>query len=303
MRGDTVHHVYAVHPERTGDMHFGTFRTALEAEAEVGRLAARELGGRNWAAQHHPHGFVVRPGVVDTDFEIPTQPKPRDRYLVETTRTSPEGGWEQLRVDVFRRAGREATRERVASYERDLGLYDTFEPFRQGGRELALISRTYTRTAVLDLQSGEVIAEEDDDGFCPAGFYVPDWWDVHEGSVIPGSPSWGARYEWPAGDFGFVWGCIWGDDTSWKVQHLDLSRVQEGVIRRDDRFGYVELATTEHRPPWLDPDAELPSAPPPFIRVLPSAAGPKVQLAVAMDFELGSGKAKDWTRQKVGAWE
>lgn len=32
--------------------------------------------------------------------------------------------------------------------------------------------------------------------------------------------------ELPKGDFGFVWGCIWGDDSSWKVQYLDLSRIR-----------------------------------------------------------------------------
>jgi len=42
-------------------------------------------------------------------------------------------------------------------------------------------------------------------------------------------------------DFGFVAGCVWGDDCSWKVQYLDLSRVSEGIITRDDRFGYIEL--------------------------------------------------------------
>jgi len=55
--------------------------------------------------------------------------------------------------------------------------------------------------------------------------------------------------EWPTGDFGFVWGCIWGDDSSWKVQYLDLSAVRHGVIHRDERFGYLKLATN----PLLEP--------------------------------------------------
>ena len=41
-------------------------------------------------------------------------------------------------------------------------------------------------------------------------------------------------------DFGFVWGCVWGDDTSWKIQHLDLSRAHEGVLIRTARYGYIE---------------------------------------------------------------
>lgn len=40
--------------------------------------------------------------------------------------------------------------------------------------------------------------------------------------------------------FGFVAGCVWGDDSSWKIQHLDLSNPENGV-KRDDRFGYIEL--------------------------------------------------------------
>lgn len=40
---------------------------------------------------------------------------------------------------------------------------------------------------------------------------------------------------------GFVAGCFWGDDSSWKIQYLDLSRADEGILKRDDRFGYIEL--------------------------------------------------------------
>lgn len=41
--------------------------------------------------------------------------------------------------------------------------------------------------------------------------------------------------------YGLVGGCVWGDDSSVKVQFLDLSRAAEGVLVRDDRFGYLEL--------------------------------------------------------------
>lgn len=42
-------------------------------------------------------------------------------------------------------------------------------------------------------------------------------------------------------DIGFVSGCVWGDDSSWKVECLDLTRVSEGVLKRDSRLGYFEL--------------------------------------------------------------
>lgn len=41
--------------------------------------------------------------------------------------------------------------------------------------------------------------------------------------------------------FGFVAGCVWGDDSSWKLQFIDLSKADQGIIVRDDRFGYFEL--------------------------------------------------------------
>ena len=185
-------------------------------------------------------------------------------------------------------------------------MLQTFEPFRQGPREFALVSKDYTATAVLDLASGQVIAEENPSGagFCPLGFYVPDWWDINDGSIIPGSEYWGTDDEWPTGDFGFVWGCVWGDDNSWKVQFLDLSQIQQGILRRDDRFGYVELATEGYRSPCFDVEAKsVASKPPSFISVARYEGRTKVTFAVEMEFELSSGKAVDWRRSKVSNLE
>ena len=118
------------------------------------------------------------------------------------------------------------------------------------------------------------------EGFCPVDFYVPvyrkvtfpeslgktgkplEGWltgdkcfDVKNDKSVPGP----IQYC----DFGFVAGCIWGDDSSWKIEFLDLSQVEKGIIRRDDRFGYIELpakmnlkeaidmSTWEPNHPWL----------------------------------------------------
>ena len=69
-------------------------------------------------------------------------------------------------------------------------------------------------------------------------------------------------------------GCIWGDDTSWKVQHLDLSRITEGTLVRDDRFGYVALAT--------DPKAH----PKEFIELWSEGGKPQVRFRVELAFDL-----------------
>jgi hypothetical protein len=138
-------------------------------------------------------------------------------------------------------------------------------------------------------------------GFCPVGFYVPDWWDLHDESVIPGSEYWNADCEWPSGEFGFVWGCVWGDDSSWKVQHLDLTGIQSGAIRRDERFGYVELATDRYQSPCLGPEGALraqSSDPPPFIKVQRWNGKTNITFAVEMEFDFASGQPTEWQRLK-----
>jgi hypothetical protein len=215
---------------------YGARRTRPEAEHLL-----REWTDRATAAGRSSQRYWIEE--IDTTglWQPPPQPKPRDRYTTRVTTTSPPGKWQKIHVDVL---DGDAL---IAAYDRNYSMLHTFEPFRQGNRMLALISTNYTATSVMDLHTGDIIATEEpaSNGFCPVGFYVPDWWDLHDGTKLPGSMHWHpADDEWPAaGDFGFVWGCIWGDDSSWKVQYLDLSSVQEGVIRRDDRFGYLKLAT------------------------------------------------------------
>ncbi len=295
MRGDVVFRIYGVHEGRAKDSFFGAFRTQAEADAEIATLSAREMHGENWAAKYHDRGFVVREHVVDTDFEIPGLPRPRDKFFVEVTK-KPNAAreWPSAVVDVFERRP-DGEPSRVCGYERNHALYQTFEPFRQGERQLALVSRDYTKTAVLDLATGEIIAEEMEEspgsGFCPVGFYVPDWWDVNDSSIIPGSEYWSADHEWPASDWGFVWGCEWGDDSSWKLQHLDLRRVQEGVITRDDRFGYVELATGDYVTPCLqrDPPGAQGSRAPRFLQVVKSRGVERVEIETYATFDLATG--------------
>ena len=48
-------------------------------------------------------------------------------------------------------------------------------------------------------------------------------------------------WHFPERVHGFVAGCIWGDDCSWKIEYLDLSNADEGILRREARFGYIEM--------------------------------------------------------------
>jgi hypothetical protein len=211
---------------------FGSRRTRAEAETLLRETSERigKYNSRYWIEEIDTTGL----------FELPSKPTPRERYTTRVTATNKPNTWQTVHVDVL---DGDAI---IASYDRNYAMLQTFEPFRQGDRQYALISTDYTATSVMDLHTGQIVAAEEPHGggFCPVGFYVPDWWELHDGSTLPGSMHWRTiDYEWPTGDFGFVWGCIWGDDSSWKVQYLDLSSVREGVIRRDDRFGYLKLAT------------------------------------------------------------
>jgi hypothetical protein len=83
MRGDIVYRVYGLHEGREKHFFFGAFRSRDEVNARIAELRATVMHGRNWAQQHHNRGFVVRETVVAVDFEIPSLPKPRDKYVVK----------------------------------------------------------------------------------------------------------------------------------------------------------------------------------------------------------------------------
>jgi hypothetical protein len=263
--------------------------TREEAEAEAERMNKRSAEMGLGAV------YAVRELDVTGCFEFPLQPSPRERYH-HTWKQKPSrpGCWDLADVEI-REGGEELTVSGLmnwkeggrlaASYERDYPGTPPFEPFRQSGKDYALISRHYQAADVVDLATGDVIASEDreakDWGFCPAGFYVPDWWDVHDGSILPGSKFWEDHDEWPDGTLGFVWGCHWGDDNGWKVQALDLSQITKGKLGRDERFGYL----------YLDTHNKL--APSEFIRCWAGkgSQGPSVTFSVPRRFDLMTGHA------------
>lgn len=148
----------------------------------------------------------------------------------------------------------------VGEYRRNYGFLDTFAWFTKGGKDYALYSKDYTATRIMELPSCRDLGGEESHhhGFCPVTFYVPSFIELEftEESKVKGhrfriyEPSaeemedtklakrlGGLQHE----AFGFVAGCVWGDDNSWKIQYLDLSKADQGILVRDDRFGYIEL--------------------------------------------------------------
>lgn len=167
-----------------------------------------------------------------------------------------------LRVGVFRVENNHE--EQIGEYVRNYStLFKTFFPFRKNGTDYALYSPNYTATRVMELPSCRDIGGEEPSGggFCPVEFYVPSYIEKEsidttgqthryrhnepdQESFVPYEKNGFRTY--PIGSltyysFGFVAGCIWGYDSSWKIQYLDLAKVENGLIRREERFGYIAL--------------------------------------------------------------
>jgi hypothetical protein len=189
---------------------------------------------------------------------------------------STPGVWNGGRIGVFRVT--EGKEELLGEYKRNYTtLFRTFFPFQAEGMDLALYSPSYTATRILALPEcvdlgGEASASL---GFCPVEFFVPTYAEIE--SVTNGDAPLQYRKNNPKPEtlvpkhsvtehtdpltgevkttertsrvvtpltyypFGFVAGCVWGDDSTWKIQYLDLSRAAEGILKRDERFGYIEL--------------------------------------------------------------
>lgn len=169
----------------------------------------------------------------------------------QETREAVAGAWHVATVRIFK------GEEEVGSYERNYPSFgvETFEPFERKGRWYALYAPDYTSTRVMTLPDCRDIGGEERDaqGFCPVELYVPRYRisryqlrdnSVRENWVFESSAETARDVTglWHCLDTAFVAGCIWGDDSSWKLQVFDLSRVEEGIISRDERFGYLAIA-------------------------------------------------------------
>lgn len=154
---------------------------------------------------------------------------------IETIDHGP-GVWKTARVHIFELVGTDV--RQIGSYDRNHAGWcgSTFAPFTQDGNWYALYAPDYTATRVMALPSCRDLGGEEHhtNGFCPVDYYVPH----DEPAVVKAGDG---------GRFGFVAGCIWGDDSSWKIQFLDLSGVSSGVLVRKEMFGYIEMPRDDSR--------------------------------------------------------
>lgn len=121
---------------------FGARRSHAEGAALLDDLVRRDEGATGWRRWWLEE-------VETTALWQPQQaPMPRERYRTRVTELNVRGTWPRVHVEVL-------DGERVvAEYDRNYRMLQTFEPFRQGERDFALISPYYTATAVVDLHTG-----------------------------------------------------------------------------------------------------------------------------------------------------
>jgi hypothetical protein len=173
------------------------------------------------------------------------------------------GVWDSTKVSIYREDL--LIGEYIRNYSS--GGHKTFYPFLINGQWYALYSARYTATRVMKLNDTDIEdwcgEESSAHGFCPAEMYVPCYHTFNRSLNINGetkeytSYTLDNEYKNPldfeneknetgyAGtkycDFGFLSGCVWGDDSSWKLRYIDLSKVPEKVLEITDKFGYWEL--------------------------------------------------------------
>lgn len=161
---------------------------------------------------------------------------------------------------------------KIGEFKRNYDSYGntSFASFERNGEWYALYSRSYVALSVMKLPSCEYINgenESDGFGFCPVEVYIPQYqWTLDKGYTpqelidkkIPE-----CNHKWVGRDreskeydpdlwdkekptfyenFAFVSGCIWGDDSSWKIEVRDISQAHNGIITTVGDFGYHELA-------------------------------------------------------------
>lgn len=171
--------------------------------------------------------------------------------LREEILPAPAGRWGSTKLTVFKNT------VECGSYIRNypsMGV-ETFYPFKSAsGQWYALYSAHYTALRVLRITDAglEDWCGEDPSahGFCPGELYIPQYVMSDEILIVDNEyddysdfekqltmPSDQIRYA----EFGFIAGCVWGDDNLFKLRHIDLSKVDDKIITVDDRYGYHEL--------------------------------------------------------------
>jgi len=195
----------------------------------------------------HTKKFLGTPFIIET---MPIENRP--------------GTWNSTRVSIYR--NEVLIGEYIRNYSRHSS--DTFYPFIIDNKWYALYSANYTATRVMRLYNNRIEdwcgEDGDENGFCPAEFYIPKYAHSRDSMLVPSTGE-TSIIDWYDTDcdindsefttvqqnskfielaycnFGFISGCIWGDDSSWKIRYIDLAQIPNKIINITEKFGYWEI--------------------------------------------------------------
>jgi hypothetical protein len=165
------------------------------------------------------------------------------------------GTWDSTKVSIYR------DNILIGEYIRNYSNYgfETFYPFQIDNDWYALYSANYTATRVMKLHEDRIEdwcgEDAKSSGFCPVEFYVPKY---HQSSYDDEFDIYYVDCDYEYEDlkreiqdwdtvkseycnFGFLCGCVWGDDTSWKIRYIDLSKIPDKILSITEKFGYWEM--------------------------------------------------------------
>lgn len=184
-------------------------------------------------------------------------------FTIETEAIVNEPGtWDSTKVSIFSKDV--LIGEYVRNYSNS-GI-ETFYPFLCNKEWYALYSANYTATRVMKLHDDRIEdwcgQDPKSNGFCPIEYYIPKYNHTYQtydsGEKISGyddysidntmsdldfleeqSTSTFVKVEYC--NFGFMSGCVWGDDSSCKLRYIDLSKIADKELFITERFGYWEI--------------------------------------------------------------
>jgi hypothetical protein len=122
------------------------------------------------------------------------------------------------------------------------------------GEWYALYSANYTATRVMKLNETGIEDWCGEDaspgGFCPVEYYIPRYHKYRAVDnfeyIVTDSNEFTTLEEFESDNehvieygnlkFGFLCGCVWGDDSSWKIRYIDLSEVPNKKLIITDKL-------------------------------------------------------------------
>ena len=166
-----------------------------------------------------------------------------DYYIKTTEIKKGEGYWSYILCEIYK------GEEKIGEYTRHYPSYskETFYAFSFKGKDYALYSSNYTQIQLMSLPDcKEIILKEECKkqmaNFCPTELYVPMWanttyeYDGEKSNIqqwintLKKDKDDDYDYEYGYCHLALATGCVWGDDTSWKLMLIDLRKIDEGEM-------------------------------------------------------------------------